>query len=161
MSTVDSLLIVAGSALAYDLYGSILGKDASPRQRERVDRFGVALVGAVPLVLLLSGVGEGELVQFIVLLFTALMGASFFAPVVFGVFWRRATREGAIAAMLGGVIVTFLWKAAGPEHIDPVLPGFLSSTLLLVGISLMTPRPPAAALEPYFGDPGSSEAAPD
>jgi SSS family transporter len=163
MSTVDSLLIVAGSALAYDLYGSMLGKNASPRTRELVDRFGVAVVGAVPLVLLLSGVGEGELVQFIVLLFTALMGASFFAPVVLGVFWRRATREGAIAAMLGGVGMTFLWKAIGPENIDPVLPGFLCSTLLLVVVSLATPRPPAEALEPYFDTPaeGSVDAATD
>jgi Na+/proline symporter len=154
MSTVDSLLIVAGSALAYDLYGTLLGEGATARRKELIDRLGVAVVGAVPLVLLLSGVGEGELVQFIVLLFTALMGASFFAPVVLGVFWKRATREGAIAAMLGGVAMTFMWKATGPESVDPVLPGFLTSTLLLVGVSLATPPPPAEALEPYFGDRG-------
>ncbi len=154
MSTVDSLLIVAGSALAHDIYGSLLGARAAPRRRALVNRAGVALVGTAPLVLLLSGVGEGELVQFIVLLFTALMGASFFAPVVLGVFWRRATRQGAAAAMLGGVTATFLWKALGPGTVDPVLPGFLCSTLLLVVVSLLTPPPPPAALEPYFADRG-------
>ncbi len=153
MSTVDSLLIVAGSALAHDLYGSLFGAHAPPRRRDLINRAGVALVGTVPLVLLLSGVGEGELVQFIVLLFTALMGASFFAPVVLGVFWRRATRAGAAAAMVGGVTVTFLWKGFGPQTIDPVLPGFVCSTLLLVTVSLLTAPPPAEALEPYFGGP--------
>lgn len=152
MSTVDSLLIVAGSALSHDIYGSFFGRHSTARRRDIVNRVGVALVGTAPLVLLLSGVGDGELVQFIVLLFTALMGASFFAPVVFGVFWRRATREGAAAAMLGGVTTTFAWKVLGPASIDPVLPGFLASTLLLVVVSLLTPPPPASALEPYFDD---------
>ncbi len=150
MSTVDSLLIVAGSALAHDIYGSYVSTSASPRSRSIINRAGVALVGTVPLLLLLSGVGEGELVQFIVLLFTALMGASFFAPVVLGVFWRRATREGAAAAMLGGVSATFLWKAFGPATIDPVLPGFVCSTLLLLVVSRLTPPPPSEALAPYF-----------
>ncbi len=157
MSTVDSLLIVAGSALSHDIYGSLFAAHASPGRRNLINRAGVALVGSAPLVLLLSGIGEGELVQFIVLLFTALMGASFFAPVVLGVFWRRATREGATAAMLGGVTATFLWKLFGSEAIDPVLPGFLCSTALLFGVSLATPPPPAAALEPYFGSSPSSE----
>ena len=80
MSTVDSLLIVAGSALSHDIYGSLFDSHASPRRRNLVNRAGVALVGSAPLVLLLSGIGEGELIQFIVLLFTALMGASYEAP---------------------------------------------------------------------------------
>ena len=61
-------------------------------------------------------------------------------------------REGAAAAMLGGVATTFLWKAFGPGTIDPVLPGFLCSGLLLFVVSWLTPPPPAAALRPYFDD---------
>ena len=116
-----------------------------------VGRLGVVAAGSAPLLLLLSGVGEGELVQIIVLLFTALMGASFFIPVVLGVYWRRATREGAAAAMVGGLVVTFLWKAYGSPNIDPVLPGFTCSALLMVLVSLATEAPPTEATEPYFG----------
>ncbi len=152
MSTVDSLLIVAGSALAHDIYGTFFSSHATAARRSWISRGAVAVVGSAPLALLLSGLGEGELVQFIVLLFTALMAASFFAPVVFGVFWRRATREGAAAAMVGGVATTFLWKALGPSTIDPVLPGFLCSALLLFVVSWLTPPPPASALAPYFDD---------
>lgn len=160
MSTVDSLLLVAGSALAHDIYGTLLNPAASRKQRAVVDRIGVIVVGTVPVILVLSGVGAGTLVQFIVLLFSALMAASFFAPVVLGVLWKRATREGAIAAMLGGMAVTFLWKAFGPANqIDPVLPGFLCSTLLLVAVSLVTRPPPASALEPYFGGERAGAAA--
>jgi Na+/proline symporter len=70
--------------------------------------------------------------------------------VVLGVYWRRATREGAAAAMLGGVSITLLWKVFGSEAIDPVLPGFLSSAFLMVVVSLFTPPPPREAVAPYF-----------
>ena len=150
MSTVDSLLLVAGSALSEDLYHGLINPGASARRRLWVARLGIGIVGTTPLLLILSGVGRGELVQFIVVLFAALMAASFFAPVVGGVVWRRATREGAIAAMVGGVTMTALWKALGPADIDPVLPGFLCSLALLIVVSLLTPPPPASATAPYF-----------
>ncbi|MDP2958194.1 MAG: sodium:solute symporter family protein [Longimicrobiales bacterium] len=158
MSTVSSLLIVAGSAVSVDLYQGLVDPDAPPARRRWVDRFGIALVGTVPVLLLLSGVGKGELVQFIVLLFTALMASSFVVPVVGGVFWRRATKEGAAAGMVGGISAAFLWEGLGPESIGAVVPGFLVSLLLWWGVSLVTPPPPESAVAPYFQkhplDPG-------
>ena len=152
MSTVDSLLIVAGSALSRDIYQTLINPDLGERGRTVVNRIGVVVVGSVPVFLLLAGVGEGELVQFIVLLFTALMASSFFIPVLLGIYWRRATREGAAAAMAGGVTITFLWEAFGSETIDPVLPGFLASAVLMIVVSLVTPLPPKSAIAPYFPD---------
>ncbi len=156
MSTVDSLLIVAGSALSVDLYQNLIHPEVTRERRMWVDRIGILVVGSVPVVLLLSGVGEGELVQFIVLLFTALMAASFAVPVVGGVLWRRATREGAAAAMVGGVSTVFLWKLYGPPAIDPVLPGFIMSAALWWIVSLLTPAPPASAVRPYFEPPAAT-----
>ena len=152
MSTVDSLLIVAGSALSVDIYQNLVHPDVTPARRLWIDRVGITVVGTVPVLLLLSGIGEGELVQFIVLLFTALMAAAFVMPVVGGVLWRRATRAGAASSMLGGVGATFLWEIFGSGDIEPVLPGFLVSAVLFVGVSLVTEPPPARALEPYFAD---------
>jgi Na+/proline symporter len=152
MSTVDSLLIVAGSALSVDIYQNLIHPGVTPSRRLWVDRAGITVVGIVPVALLLSGVGEGELVQFIVLLFTALMAAAFVMPVVGGVLWRRATRHGAAASMAGGVTATFLWEIFGSADIEPALPGFLVSALLFIGVSLVTRPPPAEALEPYFAE---------
>ncbi|MEM7416701.1 MAG: hypothetical protein AAF389_14445 [Gemmatimonadota bacterium] len=150
MSTVDSLLIVAGSALSVDLDQNLWHTDASPEHRMRMNRIGILAVGTIPLLLILAGVGEGELVQFIVLLFTALMAAAFVLPVVGGVLWARATQEGAAAAMVGGVSATFLWEVLGSPQVEPVLAGFLASAALFVGVSLLTPPPPPEALAPYF-----------
>lgn len=152
MSTVDSLLIVAGSALSEDIYQTLFDPDASHERRLWIARIGIGVVGVAPLILLLSGVGEGELVQLIVLLFTALMASSFFMPVVGGVLWQGATREGAIAAMIGGVVACGLWEVYGSSIIDPVVPGFLVSAVLFFAVSLVTPRPPREALTPYFDE---------
>ena len=150
MSTVDSLLLVAGSALSEDIYQTFFSPGSSRERRLTVARIGIFTVGVLPLILVLSGVGKGELIQFIVLLFTALMASSFFMPVIGGLYWRRATKEGAIAAMLGGVIMTGGWKIFGDARIDPVLPGFLTSAFLLVIVSLISPPPPKDAVDPYF-----------
>ncbi len=154
MSTVDSLLVVAGSALSQDLYQGLVHPEASLERRLMVNRLGIGVVGVAPLLLILAGVGEGTLVQFIVLLFSALMAGSFFVPVVFGVYWRRANRQGAMAAMVGGATATFLWKALGPATIDPVVPGIITSSVLMVVVSLATPPTPAEHVDPYF--PGGS-----
>lgn len=138
MSTVDSLLIVAGSALSEDIYANLVDPGASRKRRMLLARTGILIVGIVPLLLVLSGVGQGELVQFIVLLFTALMASAFFAPVVIGTVWRGANRHGAIAAMVGGIATAVLWARFGSDSIDPVLPGFLVSIALLVAVSRAT-----------------------
>ncbi len=150
MSTVDSLMLVAGSALAHDLFGSI-HPAASEKAKLRVGRVGLLVVGVVPLLLVFSGVSKGELVQFIVLLYTALMASSFFVPVVGGVYWSRATEAGALSAMIGGLAACFLWKGWGSKALDPVLPGLLVSGALFFVVSLLTKPPPESAFAPYRG----------
>jgi len=136
--------------LSVDIYQNLIDPDITPGRRMWIDRAGIVVVGTVPVLLLLSGVGEGDLVQFIVLLFTALMASAFVLPVVGGVVWRRATREGAASAMIGGTSATFLWEIFGTPTIEPVLCGFIVSAALYVGVSLITPPPPSSALAPYF-----------
>jgi len=150
MSTVDSLLLVAGSALSEDIYQNVIDKKASQKKRLRVARIGILIVGIVPLISIISGFAEGELIQFIVILFTAIMAAGFFTPVVGGILWKRATKQGAIASMIGGVVTTGLWKAYGDPLIYPVLPGFIVSILCYVLFSLATKPPPESAWKPYF-----------
>jgi hypothetical protein len=51
---------------------------------------------------------------------------------------------------VGGLVATFAWEALGTPDVEPVLCGFLVSGALFVGVSLLTPAPPPAAIEPYF-----------
>lgn len=153
MSTISSVLLVAGTALSHDIYG-VLRPSGSPARRLMIGRIGTVVVGIVPMIMVLTGFGAGELVQFIVALFSALMGAVFLVPVVAGVLWRRATREGAIAAMIGGLAGTIGWRLWGDtEAIDPVVPGFGIALVLMVAVSLLTTPPPDTATRPFFGTP--------
>ena len=157
MSTVDSLLLVAGSALSEDIYQNLIRKKASKSRRLNVARIGILIVGVIPLISIIGGFAEGELIQFIVILFTAIMAAGFFTPVVGGILWKRATKQGAIAAMVGGVLVTGLWKAFGDPLIYPVIPGFVTSVLAYIVCSLMTKPPPESAWKPYFEKKGTNK----
>ena len=141
---------MAGSALSEDIYQNFLEQKASRSRRLLVARIGIFIVGIIPLIFIISGYAEGELVQFIVILFTAIMGAGFFTPVVGGILWKRATKHGAIAAMIGGVVTTGLWKAYGDPLIYPVLPGFIVSILAYLIGSWCTKPPPESAWKPYF-----------
>ncbi|WP_394749685.1 sodium:solute symporter family protein [Spongiimicrobium salis] len=150
MSTVDSLLLVAGSALSEDIYQNAMNKKVAQSKRLLVARIGILIVGIIPLISIISGFAEGELIQFIVILFTAIMAAGFFTPVVGGILWKRATKQGAIAAMIGGVATTMLWKAYGDATIYPVLPGFIVSVAGYLIFSLCTKPPADTAWKPYF-----------
>jgi len=108
-----------------------------------VTRAGILFVGALPVIFIFLGFGEGGLVQFIVLLFTALMASSFCTPVVGGILWKRTTKgERAIAAMVGSVSAAIVWKLVGYENIDTVVPGFQCYPALMIGVSLVTKPPP-------------------
>lgn len=150
MSTVDSLLLVAGSALSEDIYQNLIHSKASEKRRLLVARIGIVIVGVIPLLLILQGYAEGELIQFIVVLFSAIMAAGFFVPVVGGVLWKKATKAGAISSMLGGIITTGIWKIYGDPNVFPVLPGVLVSFVLYIVVSWFTKKPQESAWKPYF-----------
>lgn len=150
MSTVDSLLLVAGSALSEDIYQNLIHTNATEKRRLLVARIGIVIVGIIPLLFILGGFAKGELIQFIVVLFTAIMAAGFFTPVVGGVLWKRANKHGAIASMIGGVLMTGIWKVYGDPEIYPVLPGFALSVLLFILVSISTAPPNEKLWKPYF-----------
>ena len=67
---------------------------------------------------------------------------------LFSLFWKRTTRAGAIAGMVGGGAMVFIWKLlikplGGLLGIYELLPAFLFSALLIVVVSLLTPAPSA------------------
>ena len=65
---------------------------------------------------------------------------------LFSLFWKRTTRAGAIAGMLSGGAMVFIWKLGiaklgGAFAIYELLPAFLFSCLCIVVVSLLTPAP--------------------
>jgi Na+/proline symporter len=147
MSTVDSVLLVAGPAISHDLYGRLIRPDAGEASRMRVNRWATAVIGAVPVLLTVQ---ELDIVQFVVLAYAALLASTIVAPVLLGLYWRRASQAGAVASMLVGFAVCAVWYALGEPYIGAVVPGVTASVVAMILVSLATRPVEAARLEPFF-----------
>ncbi len=62
--------------------------------------------------------------------------------VLAGLYWKRATSEGAFASTLGGMITYLIWTFSGnPRGINAVIPGLIVGIVLLIGGSAYLPSP--------------------
>jgi SSS family transporter len=147
MSTVDSLLILASSAVVRDVWQKAAGSSADERRLARLGKGVTVVVGAVGLVLALTEVR----VVFWFVLFAWSGLASAFTPVVLcSLFWPRTTRAGAVAGMVGGFLATVVWVLLLKERfwdLYEMIPGFAAGFLCTVGVSLLTEPDPVAQAE--------------
>jgi Na+/proline symporter len=160
MSTVDSLLILASSVVVRDVVQKALGSTASERRLSLLGKAVTVVIGVAGLVVALAEVR----VIFTFVLFAWSGIACAFTPVVLcSLFWRRTTRAGAIAGMIGGFAVTVIWVLvfkAGFYDLYEMIPGGLAGFACCIGVSLLT-QPDAdavaelddvrAAVGPVFG----------
>ncbi|MGC8893615.1 MAG: sodium/proline symporter [candidate division WOR-3 bacterium] len=137
MSTVDSQLLVASSAVARDIYQRFWGRRASERVMVWLSRGSVVLITGVALVLGYIG-RNSQLVFWFVLLAWAGLGAAFGSVVILGLYWKRATAPGAIAGLLVGAITVFAWKLSGLSgFIYELVPAFILATVAVFVFSFL------------------------
>lgn len=153
MSTVNSVLLVTGAAVAHDLYGKFIRPDASQRRLVAVNRIAIVALAILPVVFALRKYGD---VQAIVVEQTKFIASFFFVPVVIGLNWRRGTAAGAVSAMLGGFLACLVWEFTGQRGfashgIDAVEVGVLTSLVLFLVVSRYTRPPPRENIETFFG----------
>lgn len=101
MSSTDALLLAVSSAFSYDLYKGVLNPNAS---RERVVKVSMAFTWVVGIVVMLLSLNPPA---FLIVLYTAAVGfmvSSLFSPIVLGIWWKKASRAGAIIGLLTGSI---------------------------------------------------------
>ena len=151
ISSSDSYLLIAASAVSKNLFEGIVKKDATDKQVMRVSR-------AVLLIISLIGIGiawnEQSIIFEIVSFAWSGFGATFGPIILFSLFWKRVNRNGAIAGMLAGGVMVFIWKLllkplGGIFGIYELMPAFLVSCLFIVVVSLLTAKP-SAEIEAEF-----------
>ncbi len=163
LSTASGLLLVISSSLAHDIYGKILRPEATDAQRLRVGR--AMILVAVVLAGILGIYPLGFVAEVVAFAF-GLAAASFFPVIVLGIFWKRATKQGAIAGMVAGLAFTFVMIVLMRANVvapsvfpEPILDSFLGiqaqgigfvgmllNVALVVGVSLAT-APPAPRIQ--------------
>lgn len=143
MSTADSQLLVAASAVVRDVYEKVLARGREVPQRRLVAwsrAVVVLLVGAA----LALGLVADELVFWLVLFAWAGLGAALGPTSILALFWRGATRAGMFAGLIVGTLTTFVWYnvPALKERLYELIPAFILGLLATWAVSRLT-RPPA------------------
>lgn len=133
MSTGSSYMLVAGTTFAHDVYRTFV-KGIADQQILKVSKYATIVMGILALVLALW-------VQSVLKLFaygTMVYGAGMFFPLMGTLFWKKITKEGVLAGIIGGGVVAILWSIFGPKNIIGVIPGSIVSGLCLWITTLVT-----------------------
>ncbi len=151
ISSSDSYLLIAASAFAKNIYQGTFKKKATDKEVMWMTRLTLLAITAVAIIIALD---ENSVIFKIVSFAWAGFGATFGPIMLFSLFWKRTTREGAIAGMVSGGVMVFVWKlviskAGGVFAIYELLPAFIISSIVIVAVSLLTKKP-SAEIEAEF-----------
>lgn len=150
LSTASGLLLVISSSIAHDVYYRMIDPSASEAKRLFVGRI---MVGIAIAIAGYFGINPPGFVAEVVALAFGLAASSFFPVIILGVFDKRTNREGAIAGMVTGLLVTSLyiiavktgsitpWFGISAEGFGTV--GMVLNVIVTVVVSRLTPPPPA------------------
>lgn len=156
ISSSDSYLLIASSAVSVNIYNGIIKKDkASEKQIMWLSRIVLIVIAIIGIVIAWD---EKSIIFKLVSFAWAGFGATFGPIMLFSLFWKRTTRAGAIAGMVSGAVTVFLWKlvlnsllsASVPLFaIYELLPAFIVSCIAIVVASLLSKKPSDDIVEEF------------
>ena len=143
MSTADSQLLAASSSVSQNIVKEVLVKDLSAKMSmviARITLVGIAVIGVI------IASNPNSSVFGIVSFAWAGFGAAFGPVMLMALFWKRSNMYGALAGMVSGGIMVFVWKflirpLGGLWDIYELLPAFIVSMLFIIIVSLITAAP--------------------
>jgi SSS family solute:Na+ symporter len=163
MSCADTFATSGASCISRDLIQRHIRPQATMREMLIINRILVVVMIAISALIAM----RVESIMEAVIIATVIGTTSYFFPIMGGLFWRRATKWGALAAVIVGggtqiVLISYekFWLRAPLDTISPlltehgVLVGLSLSALFFVGISLATPKPDLIRLAPFFPEVG-------
>lgn len=152
MSTISSQLLVSSSSLTDDFYKTFLNRDASDKELVLVGRISVFMVAVVAGLLALD---RNSSVLSLVSNAWAGFGAAFGPLVIFSLYWKKMTKQAALAGMVVGAATVLIWIYA-PLTIDgkslsswiyEIVPGFICSSIAIYVVTIMNPQEEQEVLE--------------
>lgn len=149
MSTADSQLLVAASAFTEDIYRITLKKNAGEKELVWMGRFAVILISTIAYLIARD---PNNSVMGLVSYAWAGFGAAFGPVILFSLFWRKTTRNGALGGMIVGGLVVIIWKqlSGGIFDMYEIVPGFILSCITLYTISILDKEGPAEEILKEF-----------
>ncbi|MDD7403538.1 MAG: sodium/proline symporter [Butyribacter sp.] len=151
MSTSDSQLLAASSSVSQNLLHDVFKINLSQKASMVVARLTVVVIALVGVFIARD---PNSSVFNIVSFAWAGFGASFGPVMLFSLFWKRSNKYGALAGMLVGGVMVFVWKyllrpLGGVWDIYELLPAFILASIAIVVVSLLTPPPSKEIVEEF------------
>jgi len=146
MSTASSQLLVTSSAVSQDLYKALIRSDASEKELVWVNRLTVIGVSVVAVLL---GLDPNNFVLDMVAYAWAGFGAAFGPALLLSLFWKRMTRNGALAGIIVGGITVLIWKQFALFDLYEIVPGFIFSCIAIYIVSMSDVMPSQEILDEF------------
>lgn len=151
MSTSDSQLLAASSSASENLLGGLFKLNLSESAKMVVARIVLIAISVIGVIIAWD---SNSSVFGIVSFAWAGFGAAFGPVILLSLFWKRSNKYGAIAGMLAGGIMVFVWKyviagLAPVLNIYELLPAFVIGLIVNVIVSLVTPKPDNEVVETF------------
>ena len=149
ISTADSFLLVPATTLMRDIYLKYINPNTSEKKIVLLSRVLVLVLGIIAYIVSLGFAKSAGFFERALYAYT-IYGAAITPSLVAALFWKGATKAGAISSILTGTLTTLVWKESSfiqnliPNKIysnmDEVLPAITLSVLALVIVSLITKK---------------------
>lgn len=151
MSTADSQLLAASSSISQNILKDVLHLKLSEKMTMLTARLTVVIIAVIAVFIAKD---PDSSVFGIVSFAWAGFGGAFGPVMLFSLFWRRTTRNGALAGMICGGAMVFIWKylvrpIGGAWDVYELLPAFLLASLCIIAVSLMSRMPEREILDEF------------
>ena len=151
MSTIDGILVTTTGAVTRDIYQKIVNKNATDESVMKLSKVVTVIIG---IIVICFGVFQpGSIFEINLFAFSGM--AVFVVPILFGLYWKKATAKGAIAAVVAGVITLLLFTLnpsvkALAMGFHALFPTTIVASIVMIIVSKLTKTPPTETIERHF-----------
>lgn len=150
-SSVGGMVVSLAGTLISDLYKNLINPKVKPEELKKLNTIGIVVIS---LVIFVFACNPPQLLASLITYATGGMTVAFFHTVLLGLFWKRANEYGAISGIVSGIVLYLLINSG----VLPISLGMNAcimatclSTLIMVGVSLATPKTPYGIIATWFG----------
>lgn len=151
MSTIDGILVTTTGAVTRDIYQKIINKNATDEAVMSLSKVVTVIIG---IVVICFGVFQpGSIFEINLFAFSGM--AIFVVPILFGIYWKKATAKGAIASVIVGIISLLLFTLnpsvkALAMGFHALFPTTIIASIVMIVVSKFTKTPPQETIDRHF-----------
>lgn len=151
MSTIDGILVTTTGAVTRDIYQKIINKNATDEAVMSLSKVVTVIIG---IVVICFGVFQpGSIFEINLFAFSGM--AIFVVPILFGIYWKKATAKGAVTSVIVGIISLLLFTLnpsvkALAMGFHALFPTTIIASIVMIVVSKFTETPPQETIDRHF-----------